>query len=793
MHFYTSVNNHYMAKAIVLAESVKRHVRGATFTLVLADTIPPELDQASMPFDEIVTIEDLGLPTPNVRLWIYQHTVVELCTAVKGQALVNFLERGEDKVIYLDPDIEVFDTLDELDHLIDEYDVLLTPHQTVPEENRRDIVNNEICSLMHGVYNFGFYAVRRSERGLAFARWWRDRLMDFCYDDIPHGIFTDQKWGDLVPAMFDGVYIVKSPAYNVSTWNLTHREITEKDGRYYVNGLPLQFYHFSGFDSGAQKTMLSLYADEGSAAFQLRDLYIRQQQAAGQDTYVKYRSIYDTYDDGTPIRNDERFVLRDRQDVSDYFRDADPYETGEGSYYRWYQAECGGRPASDGRTEDELRAELNAIHVSRAWALVSRWYRLRDKVLPPGSAPRRLLGSAIRKVFGSGNAQGDTPAAEEPDPCDLGDVLGDASFSAAADAAASDARGGALCICHPKGGGTGVYQDQWIAEHREALRIYTLMPRDDGRTADLAEVSPAARGDWHIDMTWPAGDIAKVLQALKITEIHINHLIGCPLPATFDRIAALGIPYHFFLHDYHAICPRYNLVNQYVRYCDVSLDEAICDECLHACHQDVPGGIHAWRKDYHDFLAQAASITAPSQAAADILRRAYPDLSAGVVEHHLTETFEATYHPEDAQRRPLHVAAIGALNPEKGADILYDMARLIRERDLPIRIHVIGYTYRDDGPSDDGILSITGRYEPEELPQLLLEAHAAAVILPAIWPETYCYTASEAMACGYPVISFDIGAPAERIRRTGQGCVIDGCTAEDMLRALQETYLTEKA
>ena len=49
------------------------------------------------------------------------------------------------------------------------------------------------------------------------------------------------------------------------------------------------------------------------------------------------------------------------------------------------------------------------------------------------------------------------------------------------------------------------------------------------------------------------------------------------------------------------------------------------------------------------------------------------------------------------------------------------------------------------------------------------------------------------MACGYPVISFDIGAPAERIRRTGQGCVIDGCTAEDMLRALQETYLTEKA
>lgn len=344
MHFYTSVNNHYMAKAIVLAESVKRYHPEAQFSLVLSDEIIDGFDIAASPFDEIITIEELGIPVPNLKQWIFEHTIVELCTAVKGQALVNFLENGSEKVVYLDPDIEVFNELKELDELLNENDILLTPHQTVPEECYRDVVNNEICSLMHGVYNFGFYAVRNSENGLKFARWWRDRLLDFCYDDIPHGIFTDQKWGDLVPALFDGVYIIKSPAYNVSTWNLSHRKVTEKAGSFFVNGEPLQFYHFSGFDSGAQKIMLEMYAEKGSAAYTLRDLYIKKQNKAEQKKYVKYSSVYDCFDNGEKITTKQRKLMRERTDVHDYFKEADPYVVEQNkSYYKWYLAEKPGK------------------------------------------------------------------------------------------------------------------------------------------------------------------------------------------------------------------------------------------------------------------------------------------------------------------------------------------------------------------------------------------------------------------------------------------------------------------
>ena len=344
MHFYTSVNNHYMAKAIVLAKSVKKYHPEANFSLVLSDKLLDDFDVAASPFDEVITIDNLGIPVSNLNQWIFEHTIVELCTAVKGQALVNFLENGADKVIYLDPDIEVFDELKHLDELLDENDILLTPHQTIQEDCYRDIVNNEICSLMHGVYNFGFYAVRNNANGMKFAKWWRDRLLDFCYDDIPHGIFTDQKWGDLVPALFDGVHIIKSPAYNVSTWNLSHRKITKKNGRFFVNGEPLQFYHFSGFDSGAQKTMLELYAEKGSAAYTLRDMYIEKQNEAGQKRYVKYASIYDCFDNGERITNEHRKMMRERSDVHEFFKDVDPYVVEQKkSYYKWFLDEKAGK------------------------------------------------------------------------------------------------------------------------------------------------------------------------------------------------------------------------------------------------------------------------------------------------------------------------------------------------------------------------------------------------------------------------------------------------------------------
>jgi len=378
MTFFTSVNNFYLAKARVLAKSVKKYMPNATFILILSDKIPVEFVQEDEPFDEVITIENLGIPVDNLNMWIYMHSVVELCTAVKGQALYNLLNKY-DKVVYLDPDIVVYKDLSIIDKLLDEYDIIFTPHQTVPEENDLDIVNNEICSLKHGTYNFGFFAVKANNNGKLYAKWYRDRLVKYCWDDKANGLFTDQKWGDIAPALFENLLIWKDPGVNVSTWNLTHRNVTKRDNNYYVNDKPLLFYHFSGFDSGAQLIMLNMYSNKNPILYELRDQYIKELNKNGQDKIKNIICLYDLYSDGTRILSNERKLLKNRLDVQDNFSKTNPYNKDGNSYYLWFQNEL---KIDDKilQTKEELFYELNNIYNSRSWKLVKFLRKIFTKI-----------------------------------------------------------------------------------------------------------------------------------------------------------------------------------------------------------------------------------------------------------------------------------------------------------------------------------------------------------------------------------------------------------------------------
>jgi hypothetical protein len=95
----------------VLAETLRRQHADWVFWLCLADVEPPgfTFDPARDLFDRVVRLSELDIP--DNRRWIFDHDVVELCTAVKGPMLCKLLDTGASKVVYLDPDIAVFANL----------------------------------------------------------------------------------------------------------------------------------------------------------------------------------------------------------------------------------------------------------------------------------------------------------------------------------------------------------------------------------------------------------------------------------------------------------------------------------------------------------------------------------------------------------------------------------------------------------------------------------------------------------------------------------------------------------
>ncbi len=267
MHVFTSITANYLPKAAALAHSLKRFHPEAVFHLVISDEMPECAEAITAAFDHVINIREL--PIENLPSWIFKHRLVELCTAVKGAAFEYIAARhGAERIYFFDPDILVLNRLDGLERILSEHSVLLTPHHCVPETDVQAILDNEHCCLRHGVYNLGFLAVRMTPQGRQFIRWWAERLRSYCYDEVENGLFTDQRWVDLAPALFDDIAIVREPEYNVATWNLTHRRATGRvPYEIQINGKPLVFYHFSGFDSGAQQVMLERYGSHSPVLF----------------------------------------------------------------------------------------------------------------------------------------------------------------------------------------------------------------------------------------------------------------------------------------------------------------------------------------------------------------------------------------------------------------------------------------------------------------------------------------------------------------------------------------------
>ncbi|MGB3624782.1 MAG: glycosyltransferase, partial [Henriciella sp.] len=95
------------------------------------------------------------------------------------------------------------------------------------------------------------------------------------------------------------------------------------------------------------------------------------------------------------------------------------------------------------------------------------------------------------------------------------------------------------------------------------------------------------------------------------------------------------------------------------------------------------------------------------------------------------------------------------------------------QRQLPIDIVVVGYTKNDEQLKQvNPHVEITGRYEPENLIDLLHPLELDFTMNLSIWPETFCYTISECWQAGLPVVSIDLGAQGDRIRKSGTGAVI---------------------
>ncbi|MEM6913049.1 MAG: hypothetical protein AAF511_03635 [Pseudomonadota bacterium] len=339
---YTSITFSYLNRARVLSKTLKQFHPDWEMHVFMSDRPPEELDfnVANEPFDKVVYLHDFKELWDEA--WVFEHSIVELCTAVKGPYLEHLLSQEWDIAVYLDPDIAVVAPLDGLVDALEDADVLLTPHQLTPEPSDAltAIRDNEIGSLKFGVYNLGFVAATATGQGPEFASWWGDRLRQFCFDDVCGGLFTDQRWCDLAPVFFSELKVLRDPGYNVASWNLSQRTLEfSESGELLVNGSPLKFFHFTKLGALGD-SMTERYAGGNVAVYELWSWYKREIDQA-TDSLIPHRYWhYGNYGDGTPIPAEARSLYRDRRDLKEHFNN--PFAVdGDDSFRHWFEREHG--------------------------------------------------------------------------------------------------------------------------------------------------------------------------------------------------------------------------------------------------------------------------------------------------------------------------------------------------------------------------------------------------------------------------------------------------------------------
>jgi hypothetical protein len=190
-------------------------------------------------FENAYFTEDLDLSDEEIKVMRSIYNRTEFATSLKPFLLSKILSVKNEPVMYLDPDILVLNTLEEGFSEAVKTGIALTPHRITPDLNFRI---NDTNFLKFGVFNLGFIAV--DIKAYDFLFWWQEKLKWECFNAPELGLYTDQKWINLVPAYFKYSRI-EHPGYNLAFWNINERKLTKDLNEIYSNGKPLIFVHFS--------------------------------------------------------------------------------------------------------------------------------------------------------------------------------------------------------------------------------------------------------------------------------------------------------------------------------------------------------------------------------------------------------------------------------------------------------------------------------------------------------------------------------------------------------------------
>lgn len=323
-----------------------------------------------------------------------------------------------------------------------------------------------------------------------------------------------------------------------------------------------------------------------------------------------------------------------------------------------------------------------------------------------------------------------------------------------------------LFITHNLGGGTFHYEKNYVKENLEKkiliLRIFSY-----GK--DLCyRLENKERGE---ELYISPSYISKVFDN-KFKEIIINSLIQIyDLFSFIDLLLKYKtkypeILYTYHIHDFHCICPGISLV---VNNWDCSLN---CES--HNCKFDkfnfgYNGDIAVWRNKWFSLLKLVNMIVCFSENSKKKLLSVYSGLDSTQIKIRPHSMEYCNFVPiKNIDILPFHIGFIGSVHYAlKGRFVVQELLNKLPES---VPITFVGSTKKQIGIKRNNT-EYLGAYKQADLQKIIEENKISFVIFPSVCSETFSYLISELMKLNIPIICFDLGAQADKLRTYKKGFV----------------------
>ncbi len=333
----------------------------------------------------------------------------------------------------------------------------------------------------------------------------------------------------------------------------------------------------------------------------------------------------------------------------------------------------------------------------------------------------------------------------------------------------------AVCIIidHDMGGGANLYSAQKIVKEKEQHHILHISFCLDYKMFKITLYYQKYCQSLYVK---DESDLESFLRSVSEKNYFYNNMAKYPDPLRIvkfldNELEQQGNSLTIAIHDYLPICPTYILLNNDSWYCGLPKEISECVDCLKKNRYSIIPNVDIveWRQHWQNVLDKCYSILTFSKSSKALLRQIYeiPPEKIEVTPHKLLQDF--TRKPKLDFSKELHIGVVGGINIQKGARIVADLVKEMERMEYG-KLTIIGKLA--DVSIQSKRFHITGAYDSKDLPDLIEKSGANIFLVPSIWPETFCYIASELMILEVPVVCFDIGAPCERLKYYHKGLVL---------------------